>query len=437
MRRARMPRLGPSILSRWARWGLLSVTLAMATALVVTAWISRERLDQASEVLEIGQRAALLRRLYDPLLADTPITNERLQKFFVDNKEELGLRFVEIRSNGTTRLETLRAGSPAAPLPDPLPEPPSKRGPWQTVRIGDRIRVFARTPPPAPPEGAQAGAALPPPPHKRESDLIVEFEPVVGNDLRQDAARAFALSATAAGAFLVIAMLLWRLLRQRERTEARDEQERRLTALGEMSAVLAHEIRNPLASLKGNAQLLLGQLEPETVQHRKAERVVKEAERIQTLTSALLEFVRSGSIESERINPVELLTRSAESVGAEIVLDVSEAPTTWPLDRVRMQQVFSNLLDNAQQATRHGEPIDIRVFTEQDELKVSVRDHGEGIPKGQEERIFEPFHTTRTQGVGLGLAVAQRIVELHGGKIGAANHPEGGAVFMISIPKEA
>ncbi len=437
MRRARMPRLGPSILSRWARWGLLSVTLAMGTALVATAWISRERLDQASEVLEIGQRAALLRRLYEPLLADKPITHERLQKFLVDNKDELGLRFVEIRANGTTRLETIRVGSPGAPLPDPLPEPPSKRGPWQTVRIGERLRIFARTPPPTPPEGAQGTAAVPLPPPKRESDLIIEFEPVVGNDLRQDAARAFALSATAAGAFLVIAMLLWRLLRQRERTEARAEQERRLTALGEMSAVLAHEIRNPLASLKGNAQLLLGQLEPETVQHRKAERVVKEAERIQTLTSALLEFVRSGSIESERINPVELVTRSAESVGAEIVLDASDAPTTWPLDRLRMQQVFSNLLDNAQQATKPGEPIDIRVFTEQDELKVSVRDHGAGIPKGQEERIFEPFHTTRTQGVGLGLAVAQRIVELHGGKIGAANHPEGGAVFMISIPKEA
>jgi two-component system sensor histidine kinase HydH len=406
----------------------------MGTALVATAWISRERLDQASEVLEIGQRAALLRRLYDPLLADTPLTRERLQKFLAENKDELGLRFVEVRANGTTRLETLRAGSPAGALPDPLPEPPSKRGPWQTFRVGDRIRVIARTPPPPLPEGANAAAL---PPQKRPSDLVVEFEPVVGNDLRQDAQRAFALSATAAGAFLVIAMLLWRLLRQRERTEARAEHERRLTALGEMSAVLAHEIRNPLASLKGNAQLLLGQLEPESVQHRKAERVVKEAERIQTLTSALLEFVRSGSIDSERINPVELVTRSAESVGAEIELDASDAPASWPLDRVRMQQVFSNLLDNAQQATKQGAPINIRVFTEQDELKVSVRDHGEGIPKGQEERIFEPFHTTRTQGVGLGLAVAQRIVELHGGKIGAANHPEGGAVFMISIPKEA
>jgi two-component system sensor histidine kinase HydH len=404
----------------------------MGTALVGTAWSSRERLDQASEVLEIGQRAALLRRLYDPLLDDKPFTNERLQKFFIENEQELGLRFVEIRANGTTRLETIRAGGPAGPLPDPLPEPPSKRGPWQ-VRVGDRIRVFARTPLPA--DGERAATA--PVPARRTSDLILEFEPVVGNDLRQDAARAFALSTTAAGAFVVIALFLWRLLRQRERTEARAEHERRLSALGEMSAVLAHEIRNPLASLKGNAQLLLAQLSPDSVQHRKAERVVKEAERIQTLTTALLEFVRSGSIESERINPVEIVTRSAEIVGAKIVLDASQAPASWPLDRVRMQQVFANLLDNALQATKDDSPIDIRVFTEHDELKVSVRDHGEGIPKGQEERIFEPFHTTRTQGIGLGLAVAQRIVELHGGKIGAANHPGGGAIFMISIPKEA
>jgi two-component system sensor histidine kinase HydH len=407
----------------------------MGTALVGTAWVSRERLDQASEVLEFGQRSALMRRLYDPMLAGTPLTTERLQKFLIDNRDELGLRFVEIRPDGNTRRETVRVGNPIRPLPEELPD--LAGGPWQSERSGDRIRVFARTPPPRPPSDVLAAAAMPPPSHKRPSDLIVEFEPVVGNQLRADAKRAFALSVTVAGAFVVLTLLMWKLLRQRERTEARAEQERRLTALGEMSAVLAHEIRNPLASLKGNAQLLLGQLEPETVQHRKAERVVKEAERIQTLTSALLEFVRSGSIESERINPVELVTRSAEVVGADIVLDANDAPTSWPLDRVRMQQVFSNLLDNAQQATKHGEPISIRVFTEQDELKVSVRDHGDGIPKGQEERIFEPFHTTRTQGVGLGLAVAQRIVELHGGKIGAANHPEGGAVFMISIPKEA
>lgn len=434
-----MPKPGPSTVSRWARWGLLSVTLAMGTALVATAWASRERLDRASEVLEFGQRSALIRRLYEPMVGGTPFTQERLQKFLRDNYEELGLRFIEIRPDDHVQLETVRAGTPSRPLPKELPE--LANNPWRSERFGEIIRIFARTPPPPPrPSEAKtakrlASASLSA--SQRPTNLVLEFEPVVGNQLRDDAKRGFALSVAVAGAFALLALLMWRQLRQRERTEARAEQERRLKALGEMSAVLAHEIRNPLASLKGNAQLLLAQLKPETMPHRKAERVVKEAERIQTLTSALLEFVRSGTIESERVDPVELVKRSAENLGAPIELDASNAPTTWPLDRLRMQQVFSNLFDNALQASKPGDLISVRIFAERDQLNVTIRDRGEGIPKGQEERIFEPFHTTRTQGVGLGLAVAQRIVELHGGKISAANHPKGGAIFTISIPKEA
>ncbi len=89
-----------------------------------------------------------MRRLYDPILAGTPITSERLQKFLIDNRDELGLRFVELRPDGNTRRETVRVGEPIRPLPHELPD--LAGGPWQSERFDDRIRVFARTPPPRP-----------------------------------------------------------------------------------------------------------------------------------------------------------------------------------------------------------------------------------------------------------------------------------------------
>jgi two-component system sensor histidine kinase HydH len=267
--------------------------------------------------------------------------------------------------------------------------------------------------------------------------VILEFEPVIGNRLQADAHRAFFLSALFTAAFLVVTALLWRLLRQREREEAHAEQERRFAMLGEMSAVLAHEIRNPLASLKGHAQLLSEQLAADSPQKRKADRVVSEAERIEALSASLLDLVRVGSVERQGVNPAELVADAADSINARVQVDASKAPQSWPLDRLRMQQVLNNLIHNAVQASPAEEPVSVCISADTKVLVFSVRDHGKGIPAGEEDRIFEAFHTTRTRGVGLGLAIARRIVELHGGEISAANHADGGAIFTVSIPRAA
>jgi signal transduction histidine kinase len=120
-----------------------------------------------------------------------------------------------------------------------------------------------------------------------------------------------------------------------------------------------------------------------------------------------------------------------------IELDAGSAPGTWSLDAARMQQVLSNLLRNAVQASPAGAPVFARVAAEAGALLYEVRDVGTGIPPGQEGLIFEPFHTQRPLGTGLGLAVARRVVELHGGSIQASNHPEGGALFRVRIPRAA
>jgi two-component system sensor histidine kinase HydH len=429
-----MPRPASSSLSKWARWALLASTLAMAAALLSTAWSSRRRANEASELLLVGQGQSLVRMLGEHVRYSVDPNDADLASFVADNAE-LGVRFVEVRMHdGTIRRAGTTLGSAHEDIRD-------WRGPaHRMLRIGKRVKMIGRVPP-RPPRTGEAR------PFGRRADrhrggprlgyVVLEFEPVVGNRLRDDAERGFVLSSAVAGAFLLVTAALWALLRQRERAEARAEQDRRLALLGEMSAVLAHEIRNPLASLKGHAQLLAEQLDAGSAQRRKADRVVSEAQRIESLSSSLLDFVRSGSIKRERVNPAELVRKSAEAIAARVELDATHAPPSFSLDPLRMQQVFTNLLDNAAQVSAPEHPIRVQIGTDRDRLLVTVRDSGPGIGAGQEQRIFEAFYTTRTRGVGLGLAVALRIVELHGGTITATNHPDGGAVFEISIPPES
>jgi two-component system sensor histidine kinase HydH len=205
-----------------------------------------------------------------------------------------------------------------------------------------------------------------------------------------------------------------------------------------MSAIMAHEIRNPLASLKGNAQLLAEKLEDGSRERARADRVIAEATRLEALTSDLLDFARAGPLQTVDTDPAELVRTAAADVvpgGFEIVND--GAPARWPVDATRIRQALVNVLQNARQASADGPPPRVTVATAGEALEIAVRDFGPGLPAGSEARIFDPFFTTRTNGTGLGLAVARRVVEMHGGSIEAANHPEGGAVFRIVLPREA
>lgn len=259
----------------------------------------------------------------------------------------------------------------------------------------------------------------------------------MARELVSSSRRSLVISGAVAFALLLAAGAMFRWLKRREALEHQLARERHLATLGEMSAVLAHELRNPLASLKGHAQLLTEAL-PEGRSRTKAERVVKEALRLEDLTSSLLAFVRTGTIHREQTDPVAIVRAAAEEVDPRrIELDTGSAPTTWSLDSARMQQVLSNLLRNAVQASPEGAQVFARISTEEKALLYEVRDVGTGIPAGQEAAIFEPFHTNRPLGNGLGLAVARRVVELHGGSIQASNHPQGGALFRVRIPLTA
>jgi two-component system sensor histidine kinase HydH len=240
----------------------------------------------------------------------------------------------------------------------------------------------------------------------------------------------------AAAVLILVASGLWWQLRRRERRAETIEHERRLTQLGEMSAVLAHEMRNPLASLKGQAQLLVEQLPKESRESRKAHRIVSEALRLESLSQTLLDFVRSGNVERKSVDAVALFQQAVEAAApGRVNLSTSgKVERQVTLDPLRMHQVLVNLLQNAVQACSDEQAIEALVKRTDRRLRIEIRDHGPGLPPGAEAKIFDAFETSKTHGTGLGLAIARRIVELHRGTLSAHNHPDGGAVFVLEIP---
>ncbi len=299
--------------------------------------------------------------------------------------------------------------------------------------------------------------------------LALEVEPAEAAALRRTSARrSLAIGALAALVLLVVAIAVTRRELRRSADAAAREREKRLASLGEMSAVLAHEIKNPLASLKGNAQLLAAML-PANEKPRspappaevielsreaklrapappaearsscgkrsfaaKADRVVDEAVRLEKLIQDLLAFVRTGQLARTAASPSAIAREAAGSIAGDVTVDDRGAPPTWSLDAGRLREVLVNLIDNAVAA---GPPVWVRVASERGRLVFEVIDHGPGVPPAERDKIFEPFFTGKIRGTGLGLAIAKRMVELHGGTIAVLDADGGGARFRIEIPE--
>lgn len=421
-------------ISRWLRAGLLLLPFLMGVALVGGAWSDRQRTYEASELLVRGQADWFLRSAAQSFRTSEGPPDEAELSELLEELEEDGLRYVALlQSNGSARVE---AGSALLLQHSAQVSESSPDGSVQVTRTGPRVRVTAAPPlrrlgrtnrsPWAPRVDARRGRLL----------LAMEFEPTVADRLRADADRAFALSVATALVLTLIAGALWYQLRRRELQARAFEREHRLAQLGEMSAVLAHEMRNPLASLKGHAQLLVERLPADTREAKKAERIVLEATRLENLSTTLLDFVRSGTVEQAPSDVILLIRQAVDQVGAERIALVPPSATLSlvALDPMRMHQVLVNLLENAIQVSSDGQPVEVLVKQTARMLMLEVRDHGPGLKPGEEAKVFEAFHTSKTHGTGLGLAIARRIVELHGGALTARNHAQGGAVFTIELP---
>jgi two-component system sensor histidine kinase HydH len=245
--------------------------------------------------------------------------------------------------------------------------------------------------------------------------------------------------AVTAGAW-VLGFLLVRLLKQdalRREQMARQEQ---MARLGELGAVLAHEVRTPLAGIKGYAQLL-GERITDGRSQRFAGSIVQEAVRLEGLVNDLLDYARQDN-PGEGCTPLdEVLFYDVWNMVAERVEAGPAKPelSLRPGLRVacrpeRVRQLLINLFSNALQATAAGGAIQASATEEGRMVVLQVRDGGAGFTKEAMERAFDPFYTTRPRGSGLGLAVCRKIAEGCGGRISAANAAGGGAVLTVWLP---
>lgn len=206
-----------------------------------------------------------------------------------------------------------------------------------------------------------------------------------------------------------------------EVTELREQValKRNLESLGEMSAGLAHEFKNAIATLQGYAQLL------------ESEELLNEVRNLSSMVTTFLNFARPQPLQVEDVELNELVHEcTTELAGVKFVID-SAGPTVVRADERMLRQALMNLLRNAAEADRGS---DGSVFVKLEKNTIEVRDSGPGIPEAHLSKIFIPFFTTKPQGHGIGLALAHRIVTEHGGTLTAANSPHGGAVFTIKLP---
>mgnify|MGYP000327283413 CR=1 FL=1 len=211
----------------------------------------------------------------------------------------------------------------------------------------------------------------------------------------------------------------------------------RLAAVGQLAAGMAHEIRNPLASISGSVQLLMEGEKLESEDRRLMGIVVREAERLNALLTDFLVFARPAPPVLESVEVTELLDElfcmvSADERFKDIDLQREyKGPIEWHCDRAQLRQALWNLLVNGAEAMDHQGRLTLGV--DSNGPAIYVEDTGPGIPQDIRDKIFDPFFTTKDSGTGLGLATVYSIVEAHEGRLELIKAEEGGERFVISM----
>jgi two-component system sensor histidine kinase HydH len=237
----------------------------------------------------------------------------------------------------------------------------------------------------------------------------------------------------------ILSLTLYRFTLREEQRKLDMAHRESLARLGEMSAMLAHEIRNPLAGIKGYAQII-GKKPQDDRNDGFAQLIVEESQRLETLVNDLLAFARSNEIAMITVDLCEvlaycaaLLQHEAEELNVKIICNFANAILING-SRDRISQVLLNLGKNAIQAMPDGGSLRITASVVGKKVIICVSDDGQGISQEDLSRIFEPFYTTKAKGTGLGLALCKKIVEEHKGKITVHSAVGQGTSVSITIP---
>lgn len=234
-----------------------------------------------------------------------------------------------------------------------------------------------------------------------------------------------------------------------ERQKAYDElqktfeqllQAEKLSSLGELSAGIVHEVRNPLGAIKGAVEILEDELAEDSPRREFADLAKREVERLDKLVGEFLRFARPAtlSVEPNDLNEIvesviSLVENQATAQSVSIERNLQRDLPKVSVDGEQIKQVLLNLAINSLQAMQNGGKLFFRTLSENKMCVVEVEDTGSGIDEKISAKIFDPFFTTKEKGVGLGLSIAHKIVIQHGGKITAKNHKIG-SLFTLELP---
>ena len=228
-----------------------------------------------------------------------------------------------------------------------------------------------------------------------------------------------------------------------KRLQRKSAVQKRLAAVGEMAAGIAHEIRNPLASMSGSIQILRQELPLTAEQTQLMDIVLRESERLNDTITSFLAYARPQRISSQRfdlrraVNDAAVLLRNSPESGEghQIRVDIPGTPVWFEADEGQIRQVVWNLATNGLRAMPDGGVLVLGLQAEEAaSVTLSVRDDGVGFPSEELDSMLQPFHGTFAQGTGLGLAIVHRIVSDYGGEVQVTSAPDAGTTVCVRLP---
>ncbi len=221
------------------------------------------------------------------------------------------------------------------------------------------------------------------------------------------------------------------------------EKNKRLAAIGRLAAGVAHEIRNPLSSLKGYATFFKEIFDKDTDNYTIADVMIKEVDRLNRVVSELVELARPAQVSGKPIqlktlieDSIKIVAHDAKQKGVIIEMEVDDTIGSIYADKNRLNQVLLNLYLNAIQSMEDSGRLHIKLFRDRSaqNVVITVADTGSGIKEEDLPDIFEPYFTTKLSGTGLGLAIVNNIIKAHDGEVKVESDPEKGSVFTIILP---
>ena len=236
-------------------------------------------------------------------------------------------------------------------------------------------------------------------------------------------------------------ILIFKDLSEVRELEAVVERSKRLAAVGSLAGGVAHEIRNPLSSLKGFATYFKERSDTNPEAEKIAGIMIQEVDRLNRVVSQLLELSRPVKISPKALRlasvidtAAALVRAQAKAAGIDMVIDMARNLPPVPMDPERMHQVLLNLMLNALEAMAGGGRLEVIARTVNDRMDLRIQDSGAGIAPHDLAHVFDPYFTTKSTGTGLGLAIVHQIVEAHRGTVHIDSRPGAGTTVTLSLP---